>query len=186
MSRFAQSACNSSPNCAMPAAWSITASLQRSPTSNSSAPSNSTPPTPSSWNAPRLAASLRASKISAHERSSSQVSPKPFLCSAREKARRIFRDRFMYLYSEVVDLKPTSELLDQGPCTPRSCPNGAEAQSPGLPRAAWLPWVDAARHQLPQRGCGSVGQKPQPRWGSLSGGVRSQGRPEAGQPWALS
>src|SRR5213592_2905999 len=66
------------------------------------------------------------------------------------------------------------------------CPNGAEAQSPGLPRAAWLPWVDAARDQPPQRGCGRAAQKPQPRWGSLCGGVRSQGRPEAGQPWALS
>src|SRR6266487_2728522 len=47
-----------------------------------------------------------------------------------------------------------------------SAPTGLRLKAQGCPPGG-LPWVDVARDQLPQRGCGSAGGTvPQPRWGN--------------------
>src|SRR6266542_1141889 len=66
------------------------------------------------------------------------------------------------------------------------CPNGAASSSPGLARAAGLPWVGALRDEQPQRGCGVgcafLGSTP---LGLDRSVARIPKVAAARQPWAL-
>src|SRR5206468_5826659 len=80
-------------------------------------------------------------------------------------------------------LGPTSNSSFGGALRP--CPNGAASSSPGLPRAAGLPWVGAPMDEQPQRGCG-IGRFA---WLNPVGVERSVAIipkvAAARQPWAL-
>ncbi len=77
-----------------------------------------------------------------------------------------FGVRFHFRFLSLRVSKSLSVLLSRGDSKRRRrflklfgsdevmCPNGAASSSPGLARAAGLPWVGAPRDEQPQRGCG--------------------------------